>query len=172
MQTVFGLSAIGIASWALRLWLVLLDCLPMVFKVMHSLRDKRPYDMLIAEHEEKAQLQAQARIDVARAHQRVVSASASEAARSAVQDAGGIWIDSGAGRILVGPNGSVFIPREFLTAMAPNDVGEWVDGLQVDLTADVANVGQGYGAPWPRRTHDAGSTGANRRRSRSAAGHE
>lgn len=163
-----GLSAVGVASWLLRLWLVLLDCLPMIFKIMLALRPRRTYDMLLAENEERKRCEAQARVDGARALQQVVSTSAHEAASTCLQERGGVWIDTDAGRILIGANGSAFVPREFLTAvvMAPNGHSPdgLTDGLQVDLGENGSRVTTGSGphspdGPPPRhgfgpRTHD------------------
>lgn len=143
-----GLTAIGVTSWLLRLWLVLLDCLPMIFKIMLALRPRRTYDMLLAEEEEKLQLKAQARLDSARALQQIVSTSAHESASTCLQESGGVWIDTGAGRILVGANGSAFIPREFLSTQS-GPTGPETDGLQIEQDPSGSRVSPGLGPAPP-----------------------
>ena len=59
-STFLGLTAIGVTSWLLRLLLVLLDTLPMLFKIMHTLRLRRPYDALVAERDDGLILEAAA----------------------------------------------------------------------------------------------------------------
>jgi hypothetical protein len=50
----FGLTTIGKTIWLLRIWILLIDCMPILFKISLSLRSRRPYDALIAAQEEEA----------------------------------------------------------------------------------------------------------------------
>lgn len=44
--SVFGLTTIGLTVWLVRLWLIVLDAMPIVFKMLLSIRRHRPYDCL------------------------------------------------------------------------------------------------------------------------------
>jgi hypothetical protein len=46
-----GLTTVGIAVWLVRLWVLLLDAIPIGFKVLLSLRSQRPYDTVLAVHQ-------------------------------------------------------------------------------------------------------------------------
>jgi hypothetical protein len=48
----FGLTILGKVVWIVRLWLVLLDAMPVLFKVILSTRRSRPYDVVVARLEE------------------------------------------------------------------------------------------------------------------------
>lgn len=48
-----GLTTLGLTIWVVRLWLVLLDALPVLLKVMLSLRSRRPYDVAVARTQEE-----------------------------------------------------------------------------------------------------------------------
>jgi hypothetical protein len=40
-----------LAVWLVRLWVLILDAIPIGFKVLLSLRSQRPYDALLAAHQ-------------------------------------------------------------------------------------------------------------------------
>jgi hypothetical protein len=44
------LTTVGLAVWLVRLWVLLLDAIPVAFKAMMSLRAQRPYDTMVAAH--------------------------------------------------------------------------------------------------------------------------
>jgi hypothetical protein len=48
----FGLTILGKVVWTVRLWLVLLDAMPVLFKLILALRRRRPYDVVVARLEE------------------------------------------------------------------------------------------------------------------------
>jgi hypothetical protein len=49
-----GLTTLGWTVWIIRLWLVFIDAMPMVFKLLLALRVRRPYDAAVARDEERA----------------------------------------------------------------------------------------------------------------------
>ena len=48
MGSVFGLTTMGLTVWLVRLWLIVLDAMPILFKMLLSVRRHRPYDCLHA----------------------------------------------------------------------------------------------------------------------------
>jgi hypothetical protein len=105
-----GLTSLGMAVWALRTWIVLLDVMPVAFKLLLSLRRRRPYDALVAEQEHVVQAQVAARLD--RLNQDLQAAIAHHAAERArggrrYDREAAAWFDGQAPWLLVtGPFGS------------------------------------------------------------------
>lgn len=60
-----GLNALGLTVWLLRIWILLIDTMPILFKVAMSLRTRRPYDALVAAREEASIARAYEQVDSA-----------------------------------------------------------------------------------------------------------
>ena len=59
------LNALGMTVWLLRIWILLIDTMPILFKVALSLRSRRPYDALVAAKEEASIAKAFGQVDLA-----------------------------------------------------------------------------------------------------------
>ncbi len=59
------LNALGLTVWLLRIWILLIDTMPILFKVALSLRSRRPYDALVAAREEASIAKAYEQVDLA-----------------------------------------------------------------------------------------------------------
>ena len=60
-----SLNALGITVWLLRIWILLIDTMPILFKIALSLRSRRPYDALVAAREEASIARAYEIVDSA-----------------------------------------------------------------------------------------------------------
>ncbi|HWL41428.1 MAG TPA: DUF4407 domain-containing protein [Ilumatobacter sp.] len=60
-----NLNALGLTVWLLRIWILLIDTMPILFKIALSLRSRRPYDALVAAREEASIAKAYAQVDTA-----------------------------------------------------------------------------------------------------------
>src|SRR6266511_300628 len=107
-----GLTTLGIVVWTVRLWLVLLDVMPVTFKLILSLRRRRPYDALVAENEELVVTEVAEHVD--EAYQNLEAAMERHAAnRELAQESlrieVGVPVAERRSLAVVGPSGSRFL---------------------------------------------------------------
>lgn len=155
-HTIMGLPLIGVAVWLTRFFIVLLDTLPIVFKIMLSLRERRPYDTVVAELEETTANKARMRHYTENARNDTLLASMDEAATGLLHDQGGAWVQTGSGPVLVGPRGGMFVPTSQLPSTGRNAAS---DGRSQELDNSGVHVAgapdgsvrvtSGQAAPWP-----------------------
>lgn len=105
-----GITLMGMQIWAARLIIMIFDTMPILGKVLLACRSRRVYDEVVALDQHRKT--EQARLDASADHirQAILQSSMEESARAFIQDAGGAWIKTQYGAILVGPDGSVFAP--------------------------------------------------------------
>ena len=130
-ERTLGLTPMGLTIWLVRIFLVLIDSMPIVGKVWLSLRDKRPVDSAQAVEANAQELQHRlvAQTDFTNAD--LISSSMHEARRAAFDQAGGVWISGGFGNVFVGPHGSLTLPPDIARqeldglVLTRNENGTW-----------------------------------------------
>lgn len=148
-HTIMGLPLIGVAVWLTRFFIVLLDTLPIVFKIMLSLRERRPYDTVVAELEETTANKARMRHYTENARNDTLLASMDEAATGLLHDQGGAWVQTGSGPVLIGPRGGMFVPTSQLPK-ASQQPSQDNSGVHVAGAPDGSvRVTQGESTQWP-----------------------
>lgn len=145
-ERTLGLTPMGLAIWLVRIFLVLIDSMPIVGKVWMSLRDKRPVDSAQAVEANAQELQHRlvAQTDFTSAD--LISSSMHEARRAAFDKAGGVWISGGFGNVFVGPHGSITLP--------PDINLQELDGLVVTRNQDGTWSVSTRGATTPPTSRD------------------
>lgn len=122
-----GLTPLAVAINITRLFLIALDCMPILGKALVSLRKRRPYETAVARAEHNRVLEQVVAVDAAEAESDLLRASMRESRRAAFDTAGGAWVAGPWGDSFVGPDGSLTLP---------DGAHAGVRGLSVERSAD------------------------------------
>lgn len=114
-----GITLMGMQIWAARLIIMLFDTMPILGKVLLAFRKRRVYDEVVAMDQHRQTEQAKLTASAGHIRRSILQSSMEESARAFIQDAGGAWIATKNGWILVGPDGSVFAPLSHLQPDTP-----------------------------------------------------
>ena len=109
-HTWMGLTPLAMAINITRLFLIALDCMPILGKALVSLRKRRPYETAVARAEHNRVLEQLVAVDAAEAESDLLRASMRESRRAAFDSAGGAWVAGPWGDSFVGPDGSLTLP--------------------------------------------------------------
>jgi hypothetical protein len=135
-----GLTPLAAAIMITRLFLIALDCMPILGKALVSLRKRRPYETAVARAEHNRVLEQLVSVDQAEAESDLLRSSMRESRRAAFDSAGGAWVAGPWGDSFVGPDGSLTLP---------DGARAGVNGLSVQRASD---------GSWAVGSRDDGST--------------
>jgi|JI8StandDraft_1071087.scaffolds.fasta_scaffold44619_2 hypothetical protein len=135
-----GLTPLAAAIMITRLFLIALDCMPILGKALVSLRKRRPYETAVARAEHNRVLEQLVSVDQAEAESDLLRSSMRESRRAAFDSAGGAWVAGPWGDSFVGPDGSLTLP---------DGARAGVNGLSVQRATD---------GSWAVGSRDDGST--------------
>ncbi|MBK6885687.1 MAG: DUF4407 domain-containing protein [Tetrasphaera sp.] len=135
-HTWMGMTPLAMAINITRLFLIALDCMPILGKALVSLRKRRPYETAVARAEHNRVLEQLVAVDAAEAEADLLRASMRESRRAAFDSAGGAWVAGPWGDSFVGPDGSLTLPEGARAGIRGLSVEKAADGTWAVGTRD------------------------------------
>lgn len=145
-----GITLMGMQIWAARLIIMLFDTMPILGKVLLAFRKRRVYDEIVAIDQHRHTEQEKLTASAGHIRRSILQSSMEESARAFIQDAGGAWIATKNGWILVGPDGSVFAPLSHLQPDTPHSDNNNEPGIRFSGSEEGdVSAEETTGKPWP-----------------------